>query len=176
MQKIVTNLLMLARCHSGQLQPGKKKIELTPLVSSVWKEYADRASARGITVQFDVPQDLVIAKDKDLFETILHNLFSNAVSYAAAPGKIDVRSDIQNDTFSFSISNSVKDLSENDVPLMFEPFWQKDEARTPGDDHSGLGLALVRSLAEVLGLTVNAHLTTPASLTITLAGKTNQSA
>jgi len=176
MQKIVINLLTLARCHSGQLKPRKDKVELNPLIRTIWNEYADRASARGITVHCDVPSDLVIATDKDLFETLLQNLFSNAVSYATAQGKIEWRSDIQNDEFSFSLSNSVNDLSENDLHSMFEPFWQKDEARTPGGNHSGLGLALVRSLADVLGLTVNAHLTTPTFLTITLTGKPNKSA
>ena len=176
MQKIVTNLLTLARCHSGQLNAQNDTVALAPLINTIWNEYTDKASARGIAIRGDVSSDLVIATDKDLFATLLHNLFSNAVSYTVAQGSIEWKSGVQNDEFIFSISNSVKDLTENDLHSMFEPFWQKDEARTPGDNHCGLGLALVRSVAEVLGLSVKARLTTPTSLTVTLTGKQNQSA
>ncbi|GAB4331751.1 MAG: ATP-binding protein [Candidatus Abyssubacteria bacterium] len=174
MQATVMNLLTLARCHSGQLKPRRDIVELQPLVNSIWTKLAEQASAKKITFQSDIPADLSIVTDKELLETILQNLFSNAVSYVTEHGLIEWRARIQIDRFSFSISNTVENLSDSDLQYLFEPFWRKDKVRSSGDAHSGLGLALVQSLAEVLGFTVNARLTTPTLLTITLSGKTSQ--
>jgi two-component system sensor histidine kinase QseC len=172
MQATVMNLLTLARCHSGQLKPQKETVELQALVECVWRKWEKDASARGLAVRCDVPANLLIVTDKDLFETILQNLFSNAVSYAAERGTVEWKADARGGEFCFSLSNSVENLSETDLPYMFEPFWRKDKARSSDENHSGLGLSLVQSLTGVLGFAVNARLTTPTVLTVTLSGKT----
>jgi len=172
MQETVLNLLTLARCHSGQLSPKKENIQLQPLISSVWSKQAHEAAVREIIAAGEIPKDLIIATDRNLLETILDNLFSNAVSYTARKGKIEWLASKHGDEFSFSVSNSVHDLSEDDLRYIFEPFWRKNKARTSDDNHSGLGLSLIQSLAEVLDMTVSACLTTPTFLTITLSGKT----
>ncbi len=171
MQRTVTNLLTLARYQSGHLTHGREEVELEPLVNSIWREHADVAAGKRITVHCDVPSQLFVVTDQYLLQTILQNLFSNAVSYTPEGGTIEWKADTKEGTFSFSISNSVEGLSSNDLPYLFEPFWRKDEARTSGHAHSGLGLSLIQSLSSVLGLAVDSRLTTPTTLMITLTGK-----
>jgi two-component system sensor histidine kinase QseC len=171
MQATVLNLLTLARCDSGKLQPEKERIPLEPLVSSTWREFADAAASKAIRVHHEVSADTSITTDEALFRLILKNLFSNAVRYTNEGGEIEWKTVVDEDNFSFSLSNSTENLSGHDISCIFEPFWQKDKARTSGDAHSGLGLSLVQSLAALLGLQVSARLTTPTHLTVTLSGK-----
>ncbi|RJP20761.1 MAG: HAMP domain-containing protein [Candidatus Abyssobacteria bacterium SURF_5] len=171
MQDTVLNLLTLARCHAGQLKPQKDLIQLRPLIESLWEKRAKEAASRGIIGFGAVPENLSIVTDRNFLEIILDNLFSNAASHSVENGKIGWVASNHGGEFSFSISNSVRGLSEDDLRCMFEPFWRKDEVRSSGDSHSGLGLSLVKSLAGVLGLSVSARLTAPAILTITLFEK-----
>jgi two-component system sensor histidine kinase QseC len=171
MQDTVLNLLTLARCHAGQLKPQKDSIQLQPFIDSLWVKRASEAAARGITKVGAVPESLSIVTDRNLLEIVLDNLFSNAVSHSTENGKIEWVASNHGEGFSFSISNTVHNLSEEDLRYMFEPFWRKDKTRSSGDGHSGLGLPLVQSLAGVLGLSVSARLTAPTFLTIILSGK-----
>ncbi len=171
MQDTVVNLLTLARCQSDQLKPRRDTVALEPLIDTIWNEHKDRAFAKGIDIRRDVQSDICVATDRDLLSIILHNLFANAVSYVPERGKIEWEAKTRGDEFSFSLSNTVENLSESDLAHLFEPFWRKDEAHTAGDGHSGLGLSLVQSLAGVLDLDVSARLTAPTVLTIALSGK-----
>ena len=59
-----------------------------------------------------------------------------------------------------TVSNTVDDLKAEDLPHLFERLWRKDKSRT-GTEHNGLGLAVSRAFATVLGLTLTARLEGP---------------
>jgi signal transduction histidine kinase len=66
------------------------------------------------------------------------------------------------------VTNQVENLEPADLPLMFDRFWRKDEARA-GGRNAGLGLALVRAMADLLGLEIETRLLPDRSLRITLS-------
>jgi two-component system sensor histidine kinase QseC len=170
MQKTVINLLTLARCDSGYLQPRKSKVEIVPMIDSIWKELSNVAEAKRIKTTHDLPPDLSVFTDEELLKLILQNLFCNAVIHAVEDGVIEWNANTNNGEFVFSISNSVEGISSDDLSNIFEPFWRKDEARTSGDGHSGLGLSLVKTLSDMLGFSIEARLATPSLLTMTISG------
>ncbi len=174
MQNIVTTLLTLARCDAGALKCQKEEVRLDALIHSTWQQFENKAVEKHFAINSNVPSEISISTDKELFETLLANLFSNAVEYTPEGGKIEWKASLKDAEFSFSISNTTKELTEEDLPHLFERFWQKEKARGRADTHGGLGLALVRSLATILGFTINAHLTTPSFLTITLSKTLNK--
>ncbi len=174
MQKTVVNLLTLARCDSGYLQPKKTNVEIAPLVDSIWKELSKAAETKRIKSSHDLPPDLAVFTDAELLKLILQNLFCNAVVHSAEDGVIEWNANTNNGEFAFSISNSVKGVSSDDLSHIFEPFWRKDEARTSGDGHSGLGLSLVKTLSDMLDFSVDAQLSAPSLLTMTISGKRDQ--
>ena len=59
--------------------------------------------------------------------------------------------------FALHVSNSTDALSQDDLPRIFDRFWRKDPARS-GGQHTGLGLALVAALCELLELTREARM------------------
>ncbi len=66
--------------------------------------------------------------------------------------------------------NQILDLSEGDLPFLFERFWRKDKTRTSGSEHNGLGLALVRSLVEFLNFKIKTEFLNNKYLKITISG------
>jgi two-component system sensor histidine kinase QseC len=171
MQKTVINLLTLARCDSGYLQPKRARVELVPLIDSIWKELSETAKDKRIRTSHNLPSGLFVFTDEELLKLILQNLFCNAVVHAAEHGVIEWSASTNNGAFVFSISNSVENFSSEDLSNIFEPFWRKDEARTSGDGHSGLGLSLVKTLCDLLDFSIDARLGAPTLLTMTISGK-----
>lgn len=174
MQNIVTTLLTLTRCDAGALKCQKEEVPLEPLINLTWQQFENTAVAKRLAISSNVPSEISISTDKELFETVLANLFSNAVEYTPEGGKIQWRASLKNGEFSFSIANTTTELTEEDLSHLFERFWQKEKARSHAETHGGLGLALVSSLATILGFTIKARLTTPSLLTITLSETLNK--
>ena len=78
---------------------------------------------------------------------ILANLIGNAVDHAP-PGSTLM---VELTPTAFTVCNPAPELSQEDLPRLFDRFWRKESSRN-GYGHSGLGLALVCSLASLLGL------------------------
>ena len=175
MQKIVTTLLALARYDSGVLKEQKEEVRLESFIPPLWEQFKEKAAARGINCRADIPPDTTIFIDKSLIRTILENLFSNAIDYTPPGGIIEWKAAGRGGRFYFSISNNVTDLKPDDLPHLFNRFWRKDPARA-SDTHSGLGLSLVKALAEVSGFSITARLSRPDLLTIVLQRTLNVSA
>ena len=171
MQSIVSRLLMLSRCDAGTLQCRQESVDLDRLIAQTWTQVASQAASKDITVRDTVPAESTVVTDPDLFETILENVFSNAVAYTPEGGTIEFGVSRDGSRFSFTIANTVHDLSQDDLPHLLERFWRKDEVRGFESSHCGLGLSLVDALATELGLAVSVRLSPSAVLTIELQGE-----
>jgi signal transduction histidine kinase len=69
---------------------------------------------------------------------------------------------------SVTFSNRSANLEPSDLAVMFDRFWRKDEART-GGHHVGLGLALVRAMADLLAIRIDTRLDPDRTFRITLS-------
>jgi two-component system, OmpR family, heavy metal sensor histidine kinase CusS len=165
MEAMVARLLELARCEQGKLQLQFQTVHLTQLLEEAWRSLARQAEQKQLSVHFAVSADAVIETDGTLFRSILANLLSNAVEYTPSGGWVDIH--WQTDARELTVSNTASDLSADDVPHLFERLWRKDKSRT-GGEHCGLGLSVSRAFAELLGLSLTAHFSDPATLTLVL--------
>lgn len=145
MQRVVLDLLLLARCHAGVEKADCRPVRLAPLVRS--QPGADRA-------EIDVPEDLVVDSDPGKLSLVVSNLLENALAYATPGGPVRCVAATDDARFRVEISNPAEPLTEEDMRNLAEPFWRKDRARSP-EGHSGLGLSLVTALAQLLGLEVS---------------------
>lgn len=152
MQRMVTNLLMLARLESGR-QP----LSLIPVDFSAVIEASlggARTHAGGINVQ--VQPALRVFAHADQLRMVMTNLLDNAVHHGLPSTAIDLRASRHEAWIVVEIVNAT-DGTLKDVSEVFSPFWRAESARTAGH-HCGLGLALVQRLVVVFGGTVAAHL------------------
>lgn len=169
MERTVTNLLNLARLDAGQHHVDLKSVNLSGLIERCWKQSSVEAEIKEVSLDNRVDRELQVVTDEDKLLLIVINLFSNAVNYSAAGSIIVVEARETDSAIQFSVSNLTVDLTERDLPLMFERFWRKDKARTKGR-YAGLGLSLVQALGDILGLEVRPQLDPDGRLTMTLEG------
>lgn len=165
MECLVTRLLELARCENGKMPLHLEPVPLAALVEEIWTSLAARVQARSLAVEWAIPAEVVISTDRALLRSILMNLLANAVEYTPPSGRVEIR--WHSDRGELIVSNTVHDLSPADVPHLFERLWRKDPSRT-GAEHCGLGLALSRAMARVLGHELQARFTDEKTLAISL--------
>ncbi|MFI5401739.1 MAG: ATP-binding protein [Planctomycetota bacterium] len=144
MERVVVDLLLLARCHAGVEKAQSGAVPLRQVVES--QPGAGR-------VEIDVPADLVVDSDPGKLSLIVSNLLDNALSYAAPGGPVRCVAAARDSRFTLDVVNPAEPLTKEDLKNLAEPFWRKDRARSP-EGHSGLGLSLVTALAGLLGLEV----------------------
>lgn len=169
MEKTVTHLLALARYESGLEIVRHSNVRLLPLVEQAWRPQVRAAAAKGIVLAPDVPAETKIRSDADKLQLMVANLLSNAVQYSPDGSTIRCRARCRNGDWSLAVINPAEHLQPEDIPLLFDRFWRKEEART-GGEHSGLGLSLVRAFGDLLGIDVRARLDARHHLHIELRG------
>ncbi len=157
MQRMVDDLLVLARIEEGQNTAHRELVRLGELMDVTGLPFAGKARARGISIESEVPADLACAADRDSLVMIFTNLFENAAEYANDGGYIQVRAGRNNRSVEISIANTGCHLTQEDTRHVFDRFWRGDAARTDTGIHCGLGLALVQRAATGSGGAVTAE-------------------
>ena len=165
MQATIENLLLLARLENGRAKVTTESVRLRQLAESNWKPFNPRAEARKLSLEITIGNDESLESDPKLLGIVVTNLLSNAADYAPPNSVIKVTgtgADVL-----FSVRNSAPDLKPDDIEHLFERLWRKEQSRSD-DLHSGLGLALAESCAQVLGMRLTAELDVESNLTVQL--------
>lgn len=150
MEAMIARLRQMARLESGTHAVDWQRVELAPSIEDAWERLRAQAIERELGFERVIAPGAIVA-DPVLWRSILANLLGNAVAYSPPGSVIQVQADQRQ----VSIRNPAGELTEDDLPRLFERFWRKDESRT-GYGHAGLGLALVRGFCELLGWQIHA--------------------
>ena len=141
------HILDVARLESGMREPRVESVELGELISACAQEFRLVVEQKGLQFRL-VPTRARIRTDKELLSRILQNLISNAVKYTDH-GRIllGVRRR-RSDTVSIEVHDTGMGIPTDQVGKIFGEFHRLDTTRGDG---VGLGLAIVRRFADLLG-------------------------
>ncbi|HOX58410.1 MAG TPA: HAMP domain-containing sensor histidine kinase [Candidatus Paceibacterota bacterium] len=167
LESILTRLLALARGECGGLPVRRENVHLATFVRDACEPFQEKAAGRGLKFRIEAPDNARTETDPVLLRSILTNLLDNAVSYTPQSGVIEVEATADNGRLTLRVVNGTEDLTERDLPHLFERFWRRDDAR-PTDGHTGLGLSMARAFAEAIGCQLSAALVAPGRLAMVL--------
>lgn len=158
MAGMISQLLFLSRADQGR-QPLQRETvnvsELTLMTAEEQQLLAD-AEGRGVRISCDAGSDITACVDETLFIRLLVNLISNAVSYSRPNGKVTVSLSCTDGELTGTVCDNGIGISEEDLPHIWERFYRADASRQAGG-HSGLGLSMVKWIAEAHGGSVEAE-------------------
>jgi signal transduction histidine kinase len=161
---IVDNLLVLARLDAGQLPVTPSDVDLRELVDECWKPHATTAAARSLTFKNQLARGTVLV-DREKLRVIVGNLLANAAEYTEAGGWVEVNAD----GALIAVVDSGPALP--DERKIFDRLWRGDASRTGTGVHCGIGLALARSLAEHMRLSLTAANQSDGSVRFAISGQ-----
>ena len=150
MQRLVDDLLDLARIEAGRWQPEREPVGVAEVARQVWSELADRARSLRFDVDIGSGADIVVA-DLDALRQVLTNLLDNSLRYTPAEGCITCRSRCENGGISVSVSDTGAGIAHEHLARIFERFYRADPSRSREEGGTGLGLAIVKHLVEAHG-------------------------
>ena len=154
MTRAIDGLLSLSRYESGMHEVQVEPADLSELLGRTLVLAEGVARRRGIGFRLDAPQECWIHTDPALLERILDNLLLNAAEYAPEGSEVKLHLRCDDNNVDLRIGNLAPSLEAGDLERLGERFWRKSLARE-ASRHGGLGLALTRSLVELLSLRLN---------------------
>jgi two-component system phosphate regulon sensor histidine kinase PhoR len=146
LSRIVADLLDLSRLESemSSAQP----VSLEALVREEAERIHDEAANSGLSLEFNGNgTSLVQGSSKDL-SLAVRNLLENAIQYTRSPGKVTLTVEQLNGEAVVSVQDTGIGIPSKDLPRIFERFYRVDRARSRETGGTGLGLALVKHVAE----------------------------
>jgi signal transduction histidine kinase len=150
MESLALRLLDLTRAEDRALVLQRSTVSLAQAFAAAWRPWSGRAAERQIEPRVALPPELSAEADPTLLAVVLGNLCGNAVEHSPRGSPVTVQGNRTIDEISLRFENRTDELTEADLPHLFEPFWRKDTARSDGHHH-GLGLALAAEFATLLG-------------------------
>jgi two-component system phosphate regulon sensor histidine kinase PhoR len=152
MQRLVDDLLDLARIEAGRWQPEPEPVDVEDTAREMWKELAERATVRGVQFEVDIaPGAGTVVVDADAIRQVLTNLLDNSLRYTARGGRIVCRSRLEDSGVAISVADNGSGIAHEHSPRIFERFYRADHSRSREEGGTGLGLAIVKHLVEAHG-------------------------
>lgn len=155
---MVDNILEMAKAEAGKMVFVVEPVDMVDLMNTVEKHLKFLAEKRSIelttTVEPDVP---IIIADWEKLRRIVENLASNAIKYTRHEGKVSikVRYDAEGDGVIVEVTDTGIGIAKENLPYIFDKYTQIDKSSQKRYNGSGLGLAVVKELAELHGGTVS---------------------
>jgi signal transduction histidine kinase len=151
MQRMVNQLLDLAKIESGQLKLERAPVDLHQLLTDVHNNLMLRAQDQQIHLTHDLQAVPPIIGDYDRLMQTFTNLLDNALIHTPAGGRVHVTLKMHGEkAVEVTVQDTGSGIAPEDIPRIFERFYQVEKSRTRenGRRGSGLGLAIVRELVE----------------------------
>jgi len=146
---LVNSLLNVSRIESGRIIIDPRPTRLVELVNTVIKELEPKINKKHINITVEVSNDVPILNiDPQLTEEVYTNLLTNALKYSKAGAGIAVSITRVDDQIISKISDTGYGIPIKDQEHIFEKFYRAENIRQVETDGSGLGLYLVKAIAE----------------------------
>ena len=151
LQKLIDDLLNLARIESGRQPLLKEPIKLYEFCEELHELYVDTLRAQMITFENKISSSLILSADRAALRRILNNLFENALKHTPAEGRIMVSAFQHPKNCIVMIEDTGSGIAYESLPHIFERFYRVDKGRSRDVGGTGLGLAIVKHLMHIHG-------------------------
>ena len=149
--KLINDLLDLIRMEAGRMEIKSVPMEVADFIKGLAS--AARQVAEDKKIKLETYTDLrlgVVASDPDKLEKVVLNLLFNALKFTPSGGRVELRAEKQGEELVFVVNDTGIGIAEQNLPFVFDRFWQADSSAQRKYQGVGIGLALVKELTEMM--------------------------
>jgi signal transduction histidine kinase/DNA-binding response OmpR family regulator len=166
--RLINQLLDLSKLDSGKMMLNRVPQNIIPFVKGVVSAFESLAFQKKINLNIDVEEnEIILSFDPEKLEEVFSNLLLNALKFTPPGGKVTSscrRGRVRDNSFPYGyVELSVQDtgvgIPRNQLPHIFDRFYQTGESRQSSQKGTGIGLALTRELVLLHQGKINVHST-----------------
>jgi signal transduction histidine kinase/DNA-binding response OmpR family regulator len=152
MKRLVDDLLDVSRITSGRIELKKSSVRVSEILNRMAESTAALFASRGQRLHLTVPdQEIVFAADPFRLEQILTNLLVNSAKYTDPGGEIWLAAERKGSEVLFRVRDTGVGIGPDLLPNVFDLFAQANRSLHRAEGGLGIGLTIVRGLAELHG-------------------------
>ena len=149
LNSLITNILRLNRLENQQIHMRSETFDLGGQLTECLLGFETVWEEKGIGIEPDIEDDVLINSDKELLSIVWNNLLSNAFKFTEPGGTVSISLKMENDNAVVTVRDSGCGMPPETVRHIFDKFYQGDTSHSV--QGNGLGLALVKRIIDIAG-------------------------
>nr|BFD87641.1 hypothetical protein StreXyl84_70420 [Streptomyces sp. Xyl84] len=151
LQHVIDDLRDLSAADAGALRLHPEDVDAAALLAQVALAHQGNAASAGVRLRVRAGQVPTLYADPVRLRQAIGNLVSNALRHTPAGGTVTLSARAAGEEVVFSVEDTGSGIGGEDLPRVFDRFWRAEKSRSRQGGGSGLGLSIVRRLAEAHG-------------------------
>lgn len=149
--RLINQLLDLSKLDTQKIKPNYQPKEVISFVQYVGESFESLANRKDVrlTIYSEINR-LYMEVDEIKLQQIISNLLSNAIKFTEARGKVILHISQEENLLKLKIKDTGEGIPEETLPFVFDRFYQVDNPSSRKGEGTGIGLALVKELVELL--------------------------
>ncbi len=157
LKRLVGDLTVLTQAEGGGVEILLSPVAPNQLLEQIAEAFQPLANQQGVDLRLDLDQTpVIISADEGRMLQVFKNLMENALRHTPNGGTVTLASKV-GEQVELSVADTGEGIAAEDLPLIFERFYQADKARTGSKGKMGLGLAICKALVELQGASIRAE-------------------
>ncbi len=148
---LLTNLLEWSRSQSGNMDFNPEYFEIYTFIKEAIDVSDQVAKQKSISISKNLPHSLPVFADKDMVNTIIRNLVSNAIKFTNKGGEIIISAEQNQDELIISVRDNGVGINKNDLEKLFRIDEAYSTIGTQNEKGTGLGLILCKEFVDYHG-------------------------
>lgn len=147
---IIYDILRSGSIENGNLQPSLKEVNISEIITDTIKLNSNAAQRKSLEIIFYGPMNVIFITDKTFFQQIIDNLLSNAIKFSPQGKRIRIKLEDTVSNVIVKIKDEGPGIKEDEKDKLFHKFTTLSAKPTQGEFSTGLGLSIVKKLADLL--------------------------
>lgn len=147
MERLVKEILTISKIEMYGLVGKTEAVSLTDVLIKVTETLSPLTKERQTTVHLQTAENVTVFGNASLLEKAIHNILSNAIRHSPKSAEVFVHLTPS----ALTVANTGISIPEEDLSVLFTPFYRVEKSRNKSTGGSGLGLYLVKTILELHG-------------------------
>ena len=162
LQLLVNEIIDLGKMEAGKMETSTKPTQIAPFFRQYFAQFESLAEQKGVVYTYKewLEEEHTALIDREKCRQVVYNLLSNAFKFTPSGGKVSVLVKMEGDQLQLKVNDTGKGIHPDDLPHVFDRYFQTNRPDATAAGGTGIGLALCQEYANLFGgsITVDSQL------------------